>query len=326
MLEPLGIGRQAEALYVALAPLNAATVPDLAEITQLSLDDVAEQIQQLRVLGLSAETANGLWRALPLSDVVKALRAQRQTELEMATIAAESMQNHLMAATNTQEGDVRIVVGREAIVAVYREVCDQAKDEICVFDKPPYVHVRDIAEESLRESSPEWQALSRKVNLRAIYHPGFDSERLKELLLFAAQGEQSRTAPVPMKLTIIDQQTAMIPSMASYKPGHETRASVVRHPLIVESLQWLFDAVWDTAVPIVAGSYLEGDPRRQMLVSLLMSGSTDTAIAKQLGINVRSVRRWISELMDELGVTTRLQLGAALVRARQIHPARVRTT
>ena len=125
-----------------------------------------------------------------------------------------------------------------------------------------------------------------------------------------------------MKLTMIDQQVAMIPSMASYKPGQETRASVVRHPLIVESLQWLFDAVWDNAVPIVAGSYLEGDPRRQMLVSLLMSGSTDTAIANQLGINVRSVRRWIAELMDELGVTTRLQLGAALVRASQLHPAR----
>jgi DNA-binding NarL/FixJ family response regulator len=52
-----------------------------------------------------------------------------------------------------------------------------------------------------------------------------------------------------------------------------------------------------------------------MLISLMMSGSTDDAIANQLGINVRSVRRWIAELMDELGVTTRLQLGAALVRA-----------
>ncbi len=52
-----------------------------------------------------------------------------------------------------------------------------------------------------------------------------------------------------------------------------------------------------------------------MLISLLMTGSTDSAIANQLGINVRSVRRWIAELMDELDVTTRLQLGAALVRA-----------
>ena len=215
------------------------------------------------------------------------------------------------------------MVGREAIYSVYREFCEDAKDEICIFDKPPYVQSMHLAEEWLDELSPEWQALERKVICRTVYHPGFDSDRLKELLMFAAQGEQSRTAPVPLKLTMIDQQAAMIPSMASYLPGHEIRASVVRHPLIVESLQWLFDAVWDTAVPIVAGNYLEGDPRRQMLVSLLMSGSTDTAIANQLGINVRSVRRWIAELMEELGVQSRLQLGAALVRARQAHVKRI---
>ncbi len=52
-----------------------------------------------------------------------------------------------------------------------------------------------------------------------------------------------------------------------------------------------------------------------MLISMLMTGSTDSAIANALNINVRSVRRWISDLMDELGVATRLQLGAALVRS-----------
>jgi len=85
--------------------------------------------------------------------------------------------------------------------------------------------------------------------------------------------------------------------------------------MLVEALQWLFETVWDASVPIVTSGFSENDPRRQMLISLLMTGSTDSAIATQLGINVRSVRRWIAELMDELGVTTRLQLGAALVRA-----------
>ena len=78
---------------------------------------------------------------------------------------------------------------------------------------------------------------------------------------------------------------------------------------------WIFEAVWDQSVPIMASGFSDNDPRRQMLISLLMTGSTDGAIATQLGVNVRSVRRWIAELMDELGVTTRLQLGAALVRA-----------
>ena len=118
-----------------------------------------------------------------------------------------------------------------------------------------------------------------------------------------------------MKLIIIDSHTALIPSMRSYTPGHELRASVVRHPLLVEALQWLFEAVWDAAVPIMTSINSENDPRRQMLISLLMTGSTDSAIANTLNINVRSVRRWISDLMDELGVSTRLQLGAALIRS-----------
>ncbi len=315
MLQPLGITAEAESLYVALASVSSATPAQLQELTLMADEKVDGNLQALRQIGLAVEVSGGLWRSLPLTEVARGLRAQRLSELEMATIAADTLQSHLMAASQNQTDDVRIIVGRDSIIAANREICGNAKNEICVFDKPPYVASRDIDEESLAEDSSEWQALDRGIGLRGIYHPGFDAGRLKELLLFAAKGEQSRTAPVPMKLVIVDAETALIPSMASYTPGHETRVSVVRHQLIVESLQWLFDAVWDTAIPIVAGTYLENDPRRQMLVSLLMSGSTDSAIANQLGINVRSVRRWIAELMDELGVTTRLQLGAALVRA-----------
>lgn len=314
MLQPLGIGPEAEALYVALASLHSATTSDLVEVTRMETDQVLLLLAELRHIGLAVEISSGLWRPLSLTDVARGLRAQRLSELETASIAAESLQSHLMAASQTETDEVRVIVGRESIIAANKEICGSAKSEICIFDKPPYLATRDD-ETSLHEDSSEWQALERGVTLRGIYHPGFDANRLRDLLLFAAKGERSRTARVPMKLVIVDAQTALIPSMPSYSPGHETRVSLVRHPLIVESLQWLFDAVWDTAIPIVSGTYLENDPRRQMLVSLLMSGSTDTAIANQLGIHVRSVRRWIAELMDELGVTTRLQLGAALVRA-----------
>ena len=233
----------------------------------------------------------------------------------MASVAAESLHSHLLAASQSQSDDVRIIVGREAIVAANRDLCATAQKEICVFDRPPYAEERSPTAEALSEDAPEWQALERGATLRCVYHPGFDADRLKELTLYTTKGEQSRTAPVPMKLVIVDAELAIIPSVRSYLPGHELRMSVVRHALLVEALQWLFDAVWDTAIPIIASTFLEIDPRRQMLVSLLMTGSTDQAIASNLGINVRSVRRWISELMDELGVTTRLQLGAAMVRA-----------
>jgi DNA-binding CsgD family transcriptional regulator len=233
----------------------------------------------------------------------------------MASAAAENLHSHLVASSRSQSDDLRIIIGREAILAANRDFCASAQREICMFDKPPYGEDRAATVEALSSESPEWQALDRGVELRCVYHPGFDSERLKELVLFAEKGENSRTAQVPMKLIVVDGQIAMIPSMRSYLPGHELILSVVQHPTLVEALQWLFEAVWDTAVPIVAASMSDSDPRRQMLISLLMAGSTDTAIAGQLGINVRSVRRWISDLMDQLGVATRLQLGAALVRA-----------
>ena len=315
MLQPLGVSDEAEAVYVALAPIGAATTSHLMDLTHQRAG-VEESLEELRRLGLATELSPGLWQALPLPKVAKALRAQRLSEVEMASAAAESLHSHILASSRSQTDDeLRIVIGREAMLAANREICASAQKEICMFDKPPYAEDHAGSEEAISEESAGWQALERGAKLRCIYHPGFDAERLKELTLFAAKGEDSRTAPVPMKLILVDAQIAMIPSMRSYLSGHELTMSVVKYPTLVEALQWLFEAVWDTAVPIAAAALSDSDPRRQMLVSLLMAGSTDNAIANQLGINVRSVRRWIAELMDQLGVATRLQLGAALVRA-----------
>jgi sugar-specific transcriptional regulator TrmB/DNA-binding CsgD family transcriptional regulator len=324
MLQPLGISAEAEAVYVALGPLPSASVADLGRLTSLSPEQVAETLEELRKLGLATDSARGNWRALPLLDVVNQLKAQRLSEIELASVAAESLESHLLAAGATQEHDIKTLVGREAIVAAHRELMDSARREICFFDKPPYAQVRSVITEEALSIEPEWRALERNVILRCVYDPGFDTDRLAELSLFAKKGEQSRTSPVPMKLIIVDSHTALIPSMRSYAPGHELRASIVRHTLLIEALQWLFEAVWDAAVPIMTSLNSESDPRRQMLISMLMTGSTDSAIANTLNINVRSVRRWISELMDELGVETRLQLGAALVRSDGLRGDRAR--
>jgi len=314
MLQPLGISAEAEAVYVALAPVPSASVDELAKLTGTTPDEVRDTLEVLRKLGLATVSTLGHWRALPLLDVVNQLKAQRVSEVELASVAAESLESHLLAAGATRDDDVKILVGRESIVAAHRELLSSARREICAFDKPPYVTGRPDVDEHVLAETPEWQALERSVGLRVIYHPGFDPDRLTELGLFAKKGERSRTAPVPMKLVLVDSHVALIPSMRSYLPGHELRASIVKHALLVEALQWLFEAVWDASVPIMTAVATDNDPRRRMLVALLMTGSTDSAIANTLNINVRSVRRWISELMDELGVTTRLQLGAALVR------------
>ncbi|HEU5484654.1 MAG TPA: hypothetical protein VFU98_07085 [Microlunatus sp.] len=318
MLQSLGVSTVAESLYLILAPAETASVAELAELAVGSKEDVTTALVELQALGLARPSGADEWQAMPLLDAVHALRSQRVAEIEAATAAAESMQSRILAASRTQPADnITVLIGVDAIVEARDSICDGALKEICAFDKPPYVQARPNASpENLTETSPEWRALERGLSLRCVYHPGFDADRLQELALFADKGEKSRTAPVPMKLILADAEVALIPSMRSYEPGQELRASVVRHPQLVEALVWLFESVFDQSVPIITSAgYNANDPRRQMLISLLMAGSTDNAIATQLGINVRSVRRWIADLMDELGVGTRLQLGAALVRA-----------
>ncbi len=315
MLQPLGIGLAAEQLYLALVPLGPVDVEELCTATAVSEAEARQLLQELRDLGLATRQQSGQWTGLPLIDVSKALKGQRQSELDAALQAAEALHGQMLAASEHLGDDVQTIVGRESNVHLQRELCDLATSEICGFDRPPYVNQHGATIEQLMAESPEFQALSRGVSVRSVYHPGFDAERLSTLSEFMAHGEQARIGRVPMKLLLVDNRVAMIPSMRSYEPGQELTATLIRHPMIVEAFQWLFTTVWNNSTSALSTANTQQDPRRETLVSLLMTGSTDTAIAGQLRVNERSVRRYVSELMEEFGVSTRLQLGAALARS-----------
>src|SRR4029453_4240992 len=98
MLQPLGISAEAEAVYVALGPLSSASVAELARLTSSTPEQVAETLEELRKLGLAADSSLGHWRALPLRDVVNQLKAQRLSEIELASMAAEALGGHPFGA------------------------------------------------------------------------------------------------------------------------------------------------------------------------------------------------------------------------------------
>ena len=110
MLQPLGISAEAEAVYVALGPLPSASVVELARLTASTPERVAKTLEELRKLGLATDSSLGHWRALPLLDVINQLKAQRLSEIELASVAAESLESHLLAAGASQVDDVKILV------------------------------------------------------------------------------------------------------------------------------------------------------------------------------------------------------------------------
>lgn len=314
MLQTLGVSHDGEALYVQIARKGELALDSLT--SSWPAPKLEQLLAELQDLGLIIDSGNGQVRALPLADAARGIRERRQMELDAAVRTAERMSLQLLESQAPDAG-IEVLIGSEVANRTFAELCRHTQEEIAGFDRPPYMFSRQPTLDYLRNHSPEFQALERGVTLRSVYHPGFDRDRLTELTMFMEHGELAKLGDVPMKLLLFDQRTAVLPAPHGHVPDQEVKATVVRHPIVVSALASLFEAVWERSVairPTDTGGMQE-DPRRDALVSLLMSGATDSAIASQFSVTERSVRRWIADLMDELKVRTRLQLGAALARS-----------
>jgi DNA-binding NarL/FixJ family response regulator len=75
---------------------------------------------------------------------------------------------------------------------------------------------------------------------------------------------------------------------------------------LTSALQVLFDQLWSQATPLRLSE--NADPNTT-LINLLASGMKDEAIARQLGVSGRTLRRRIAQVQEQLGATSRFQAG-----------------
>jgi DNA-binding CsgD family transcriptional regulator len=115
---------------------------------------------------------------------------------------------------------------------------------------------------------------------------------------------------VPLKLAVADRAMAMIP-LREADAVRGMSALVIRPSVLLDSLVELFEALWLRAVPLRldAGAVPDIDPAVVEVVRLLASGMTDAGIARQWRTSERTVRRRVAEAMQELGASSRLQIG-----------------
>ena len=99
-------------------------------------------------------------------------------------------------------------------------------------------------------------------------------------------------------------------------PETEPTFMVVHRSGLLAALIALFESLWERAFELSAlTAQPPGDghsplpPADAQLISLLLAGLTDKAIAGQLGLSIRTVHRRISALLERAQVSTRMQLG-----------------
>lgn len=111
------------------------------------------------------------------------------------------------------------------------------------------------------------------------------------------------------RLIICDETVAFIPTRDDRQVALE-----LRHPGLVRYLIKVFEFMWGRSVPLNAGARYETAPDgiteiQHSIAKLLVEGHVDEAIARRLGMNVRTCRAHIAKLATALGSGSRAQLG-----------------
>ena len=113
----------------------------------------------------------------------------------------------------------------------------------------------------------------------------------------------------PSWFWVTDEETVALPLV--WGETWPTSVIAVRSRAVAGLAGWLFDRLWERAVPARAES-----AAWDQLLTLMEGGATLEAASRALGISDRTGRRRVSEAMDHYGVSSMLALGAAWGAAR----------
>ena len=153
---------------------------------------------------------------------------------------------------------------------------------------------------------------------RAIYPARALEDAPQVIFQRASAGEEVRIiAEVPSRMAIIGEAGALLTAEWG---GSDDQRLVIREPGLLAALTVLFEELWDRAIVVPGAGVapeavtISAGMARTMLLRQLSQGAKDEQIARSLGVSLRTVRRRMSDLFEELGVESRFQAGVEAVR------------
>lgn len=171
--------------------------------------------------------------------------------------------------------------------------------------------------EQMNARSQRLRAVEGQVQ-RALVHPRVLEGDLArtELAVLRGAGQQQRVSEVATEFMVLGEDAVVTLSVWG-DPG--SPYVFIRNPALVRCFAAWFELMWSVSPEVQAP---EGDSE-EALIRMLGLGAKDEMIARTLHVGLRTVRRRVAALMDQYGVGTRFQLGAALERdGRLSRPAR----
>ncbi len=300
-LHSLGLSDQESRAYAALARVPSASVEELARELGVGDSEAADLVEHLAGRQLVVRRPGDRWAAVRPAVALGALLAQRREDLGATRVVLDELDDAFRAARPDVSTDVVLDVahGPDEIADRMRQIQVAARSEVLSLVKSP------VIASGSGDDGAEDDAVRRGVEYRVVLERSMLEEepRLVEGIHRArAAGEQVRVAGhVPTKLFVVDREVALVPL------GSDS-AVLLGAGGLVDALVALFEAVWERGQELDLGPG-EPDSDDVPLLTMLLAGLTDEAIARDLGISPRTLQRRVRGLLDLAGVDTRLQLG-----------------
>ncbi|WP_166388216.1 helix-turn-helix transcriptional regulator [Catellatospora methionotrophica] len=318
MLESLGLSDLMQSVYLAVLRQPDIGVTDVS--AELGVDEqtvrcTLDQLAHLELVRLRWEEPREFRAVSPELGLTALLEreqeklAQRNHEIARSRAAvAQLLINHAEIKANSNDPAVERLIGLDAIRGRLEELAVSCRTEALSFmpggaQSPEGLRASRVLDEA---------AVARGVKIRTVYLDSmFNDARTTAYALWLQElGSEVRTTPVlPVRMLIVDREHAVVPIDSDRS---NAGAVVLSGAGLVEALVSLFYFVWEISTPLGVSRVSDDSglsSQEKQVLRLLASGYTDEAMARKLGVSVRTVRRNTADLLQQLGARSRFQAG-----------------
>lgn len=296
-------------MYSHLVADHAATPDVLADELEMPPELVRKSVQALEDLGLVVWVDGQMFALTPRTPLEQVAR-ERARQADLARVAAEEL-GQLWSLHQGRADYIEVVPTMVAARRIQARVLAESREQIRALSIG--------SNRTPRMAEGLTDTLERGITVRSIY----GSEVLRHPAALAvvqqciAAGEESRVFPgVPMNLLISDDRYALV--VVRVAAARRADGVIIHVSDFLDTMIGVFEAFWRLAVPVSGSTTTahidkESTETRRLLTNLA-AGLTDKAIARDLDVSERTVRRRIAQLQELLGAQTRFQLGVQATR------------
>lgn len=245
----LGLTHDEARAYVALLTSGRTTARELSASAGITRGRIYQVVDGLVRKGLAIDAATKVasFDPAPPGVAVENLLENRRRNLIQLEETAEGAVQYLEQLARPGEGVsgfLEVLRHSSTIADRFREIQEQAQEEILMFSRRPYYTSFGPA-----GNDAEFDALGRGVRVRCVYEAGLldNPEEKAAIAAYVAAGEEARFVDtLPAKLAIVDSSVTIL-TIADPRDAANFTSILLRQPGLSQFAMLAFERIWNDA-------------------------------------------------------------------------------